>query len=225
MVLLLTAFRLAWPAFAYSIEDDARRGAPTRSCSRTSLFITCWVVARRSALLAPWIVRILAARAARSTRGARVVGLLAFSRRAWGAYTVVAIGIGRARAHAVQLGRLRAAAAVINVALCFALHSPVRDDRRRDRDGRLDGGAMFGLMAIHAQRVYPVPYQWRRALRSWAAPRSRSQRSGGRSTCPWRRLSFSMLALPAHPASARLLPPCGAAATAGCGVALVAAAR
>jgi uncharacterized membrane protein YfcA len=23
-------------------------------------------------------------------------------------------------------------------------------------------GAMFGLMAIHAQRVYPVPYQWRR---------------------------------------------------------------
>jgi hypothetical protein len=22
--------------------------------------------------------------------------------------------------------------------------------------------AMFGLMTIHAQRVYPVPYQWRR---------------------------------------------------------------
>jgi hypothetical protein len=30
--------------------------------------------------------------------------------------------------------------------------------------------AMFGLMAVHAQRVYPVPYQWRRvALVSVAA--------------------------------------------------------
>ena len=38
MVLLLTAFRLAWPAFAYSIDDDARRGGRTRTSSRTSSF-------------------------------------------------------------------------------------------------------------------------------------------------------------------------------------------
>ena len=30
IVLLLTAFRLAWPAFAYSIEDDARGAAHVR---------------------------------------------------------------------------------------------------------------------------------------------------------------------------------------------------
>ena len=36
MVLLLTAFRTAWPAFAYSIEsDDEAKGDVRRSCSRT----------------------------------------------------------------------------------------------------------------------------------------------------------------------------------------------
>ena len=50
---------------------------------------------------------------------------------------------------------------MINIALCFALIPPY---------GMIGAGiataasmgAMFGLMAIHAQRVYPVPYQWRR---------------------------------------------------------------
>jgi O-antigen/teichoic acid export membrane protein len=50
---------------------------------------------------------------------------------------------------------------VINIGLCFALIPPY---------GMIGAaiataasmGAMFGLMAIHAQRVYPVPYQWRR---------------------------------------------------------------
>ena len=35
IVFLMIAFRLAWPAFAYSIDDDARRSARTRSCSPT----------------------------------------------------------------------------------------------------------------------------------------------------------------------------------------------
>jgi O-antigen/teichoic acid export membrane protein len=92
--------------------------------------------------------------------GARVVGLLSFSAAAWGAYTVVAIGIGRARFTRFNWV-VSGAAAVINFALCFALVPPY---------GMIGAGiataasmaAMFGLMAIHAQRVYPVPYQWRR---------------------------------------------------------------
>ena len=32
MVLLLTAFRLAWPAFAYSIQDEREAGARTPTC-------------------------------------------------------------------------------------------------------------------------------------------------------------------------------------------------
>jgi len=64
-------------------------------------------------------VRLLTARP-EFYSGARVVGLLSFSAVAWGAYTVVAIGIGRARY--TQFNWVVAgAAAVINIGLCFAL--------------------------------------------------------------------------------------------------------
>ena len=157
-LLLLTAFRLAWPAFAYSIEDENEARRTYGYVLTYVLFVTCWV-SLALALLAPWIVRLLTARPEYYS-GARVVGLLSFSAVAWGAYTVVAIGIGRARY--TQFNWVVAgAAAVINVGLCFALIPPY---------GMIGAaiataasmGAMFGLMAIHAQRVYPVPYQWRR---------------------------------------------------------------
>jgi len=157
-LLLLTAFRLAWPAFAYSIEDENEARRTYGYVLTYVLFVTCWA-SLSLALLAPWIVRLLTARP-EFYSGARVVGLLSFSAVAWGAYTVVAIGIGRARY--TQFNWVVAgAAAVINVGLCFALIPPY---------GMIGAaiataasmGAMFGLMAIHAQRVYPVPYQWRR---------------------------------------------------------------
>ena len=157
-LLLLTAFRLAWPAFAYSIEDENEARRTYGYVLTYVLFVTCWV-SLALALLAPWIVRLLTARP-EFYSGARVVGLLSFSAVAWGAYTVVAIGIGRARY--TQFNWVVAgAAAVINIGLCFALIPPY---------GMIGAaiataasmGAMFGLMAIHAQRVYPVPYQWRR---------------------------------------------------------------
>ena len=60
MVLLLTAFRLAWPAFAYSIDDD-------REARRTYAFVLTYLVALTTwvatglALLSPWIVDWIAA--------------------------------------------------------------------------------------------------------------------------------------------------------------------
>ena len=59
MVLLITAFRTAWPAFAYSIEDDTE-------AKRTYAFVLTYLVAIASwlalalGLLAPWLVRLLA---------------------------------------------------------------------------------------------------------------------------------------------------------------------
>ena len=58
MVLLLTAFRMAWPAFAYSIEDD-------NEAKRTYAFVLTYLVVIASwlalalGLLAPWLVRLL----------------------------------------------------------------------------------------------------------------------------------------------------------------------
>ncbi|HLG07554.1 MAG TPA: lipopolysaccharide biosynthesis protein, partial [Gaiellaceae bacterium] len=55
MVLLLTAFRLAWPAFAYSIEDD-REARRTYGYVLTYLVLVTTWVATALALLSPWIV-------------------------------------------------------------------------------------------------------------------------------------------------------------------------
>ncbi len=58
MVLLLTAFRMAWPAFAYSIEDDdeAKR---TYAFVLTYLVLVATWLALALGLLAPWLVRLL----------------------------------------------------------------------------------------------------------------------------------------------------------------------
>jgi O-antigen/teichoic acid export membrane protein len=157
-LLLLTAFRLAWPAFAYSIEDEGEAKRTYGYVLTYVLFVTCWVSLALAAL-APWLVRLLTARP-EFYSGARVVGLLSFSAVAWGAYTVVAIGIGRARFTQFNWV-VTGAAAVINVGLCFALVPPYAMIGAAIAT-LASMGAMFGLMAIHAQRVYPVPYQWRR---------------------------------------------------------------
>jgi O-antigen/teichoic acid export membrane protein len=157
-LLLLTAFRLAWPAFAYSIEDEGEAKRTYGFVLTYVLFVTCWV-SMALALLAPWVVRLLTRRP-EFYEGSRVVGLLSFSAAAWGAYTVVAIGIGRARF--TQFNWIvSGAAALINFGLCFALVPPYGMIGAAIATA-VSMAAMFLLMAVHAQRVYPVPYQWRR---------------------------------------------------------------
>ncbi len=104
MVLMLTAFRLAWPAFAYSIEDDGEARRTYAYVLTYVTLVTTWV-ATALALLSPWIVQWIAAPAFEES--SRVVGPLAFSAVAFAGYIVVAIGVGRAEADAVQLGRDR----------------------------------------------------------------------------------------------------------------------
>ena len=157
-LLLLSAFRLAWPAFAYSIEDEREAKRTYGFVLTYLLFVTCWI-SLALGVLAPWLVRLLTSRPEYYS-GSRVVGLLSFSAAAWGAYTVVAIGIGRARFTQFNWV-VSGTAALVNFGLCFALVPPF---------GMIGAAisvaaamtAMFVLMTIHAQRVYPVPYQWRR---------------------------------------------------------------
>ena len=157
MVLLLTAFRLAWPAFAYSIADDdeARR---TYAYVLTYLTVVTGWVALALTLLSPWIVDVLAT--PEFAESARVVGPLAFSTVAYGAYIVVAIGVGRARRTQFNWV-VTGAAAAINVALNLALIPEY---------GMMGAAiatvAAYATMAVGmawwSQRIYPVPYQWRR---------------------------------------------------------------
>jgi O-antigen/teichoic acid export membrane protein len=157
MVLLLTAFRMAWPAFAYSIrdEDEAKR---TYAYVLTYLtLVTAWV-ALGLTLFAPWLVDLLAA--PRFAESSRVVGPLSFAAVAFAAYIVVAIGVGRIRR--TQFNWIvTGAAAVVNVALNLTLIP---------RYGMMGAAvatvAAYVTMAIGmawwSHRIYPVPYQWRR---------------------------------------------------------------
>jgi O-antigen/teichoic acid export membrane protein len=157
MVLLLTAFRMAWPAFAYSLEDD-REARRTYGYVLTYLvFVTSWG-ALALGLLSPWLVRVLAQ--PRFYEGSRVVAPLAFAFAVFGCYTVVAIGVGRARRTQFNWAAT-GLAALVNVALNLLLIP---------RYGMMGAAVatlaayavLFVAMTARAQRVYPVPYQWRR---------------------------------------------------------------
>jgi O-antigen/teichoic acid export membrane protein len=164
MVLLLTAFRMAWPAFAYSIEDDDEAKSTYAWVLTYLVALTAWV-ATALALLSPWLVDWLAA--PQFASASRVVGPLAFAAVAFGGYIVVAIGIGRQRRTQFNWV-VTGAAAVVNVTLNLALIPPY---------GMMGAAVatvaayavMFGGMAWWSQRIYPVPYQWRRVATATAA--------------------------------------------------------
>ena len=61
IVFLMIAFRLAWPAFAYSIEDD-REAKRTYPFVLTYLLFVCSWISLALGVLAPWLVDLLAPR-------------------------------------------------------------------------------------------------------------------------------------------------------------------
>jgi O-antigen/teichoic acid export membrane protein len=157
-LLLLAAFRLAWPAFAYSIEDEDEAKRTYGFVLTYLLFVFSWLAVTLG-LLAPWLVRLLTGRS-EFHEGARVVPLTAFGIAALGGYIVVSIGIGRARKTQFNWV-VTGVAALIDVALNFAL-VPSYGMIGAAIAGVAAYASMFVLMSLHAQRVYPVPYQWRR---------------------------------------------------------------
>jgi O-antigen/teichoic acid export membrane protein len=159
IVFLLMAFRLAWPAFAYSIEDD-REAKRTYPYVLTYLLFLCSWLSLALGLLAPWIVHVLAT--PQFYGGARVVALLGFAATAYAGYAVVVIGVGRARQ--TQFNWIvTGAAAALNIGLNVALIPPY---------GMIGAGIatlsayslMFAGMTWNAHRLFPVPYQWRRVV-------------------------------------------------------------
>jgi O-antigen/teichoic acid export membrane protein len=157
IILLLAAFRTAWPAFAYSIEDD-------REAARTYSFVLTYLVALTSwmalalGVLAPWLVRLLTTE--EFYEADRVVAPLAFAAVAFGAYIVVVIGIGRAR-RTRSNWIITGAAALFSVGVNLAL-IPEFGMMGAAVAGICAYGTLFLGMAWKAQRVFPVPYQWRR---------------------------------------------------------------
>ncbi len=158
LTLLLVAFRMAWPAFAYSIEDDSLARRAYGFVLTYLTFVACWI-ALALGLTSPWLVRLLTAQP-QFYAGSKVVAPLAFAGVAWAGYVVVAIGLGRTRRTQFNWV-VTGAAAALNVGLNLLLIPPY---------GMMGAAfatvaaysTMFLGMAWYAQRVYPVPYQWRR---------------------------------------------------------------
>jgi O-antigen/teichoic acid export membrane protein len=160
IIFLMAAFQLAWPAFAYSIRDE---GAARRTYSYVLtylLLITCWA-SLALGVLAPWIVDLLDPKG-QFERSAEAVPLLCFATAAYAGYSVLAIGVGRARQ--TQLNWVvTGVAALVNVALNVTLIP---------RYGMMGAAVatlaafvtLFVGMWLRSRRVYPVPYQWRRVI-------------------------------------------------------------
>jgi O-antigen/teichoic acid export membrane protein len=159
IVLLLTAFRTAWPAFAYSIQDEREARTTYGYVLTYVLLIVCWAALALGAL-APWIVHGLTTPKFFSAQ--RVIALLAFSNAAKAGFMVVSIGIGRARRTRFNW-IITGAAAVVNIGLNLAL-IPSYGMIGAAISTVVSFSFMFGFMAWHAQRIYPVPYQWRRVV-------------------------------------------------------------
>jgi O-antigen/teichoic acid export membrane protein len=163
MALALTAFRTAWPAFAYSIEDD-REAKATYAWVLTYVVLFMSWTATGLALLSPWLVDWIAAPAFSSS--SEVVGPLAFSVVLLSAYVVIAIGLGRTRRTQFNWV-ITGIAAIVNVSLNLTLIP---------RYGMMGAAVatiaayatMFVGMIWWAQRVYPVRYQWRRVFTAMA---------------------------------------------------------
>lgn len=154
---VMVAFRTAWPAFAYSIEDDG-------DARRTYSFVLTYLLAFASWLalalgaLAPWWVRLLTD--PRYQRAEKGVALLAFAGAVYAGYTVLAIGSGRARK--TQLNWVvTGTGAVVNVGLNFWL-VPAYGMVGAAISTAVAYVVLFAGMTWYAQNVYPVRYQWRR---------------------------------------------------------------
>jgi O-antigen/teichoic acid export membrane protein len=158
MVLLFTAFQIAWPAFAYSIEAEKEAKRAYSFVLTYLMLIAAWAAVGLS-LLAPWIVRLVG-RQPGYWPGATAVPALVFSSVFYAGFIVVTIAIGRTRQ--TQFNWIASvSAALVNFGLNLWLIPAY---------GML--GASYATLSAYvllmvirtwnAQKLYPVAYQWRR---------------------------------------------------------------
>jgi O-antigen/teichoic acid export membrane protein len=157
MVLLFTAFQVAWPAFAYSIEDEKAAKRAYSFVLTYLMFIAAWVAIALS-LFAPWIVHI--AQKPGYWPADAAIPALAYSSVFYAGFTVVTIATGRTRNT-----RFNWVAATLAAVANFTLNLWLIPAY-----GML--GAAYATLAAYAllmvvrtwnaQKMYPVAYQWRR---------------------------------------------------------------
>jgi O-antigen/teichoic acid export membrane protein len=158
LVLVFTAFQVAWPAFAYSIEDEDEAKRAYAYVLTYLMYVAAWAAVALS-LFAPWIVHLLG-RKPGYWPAQNAVPALMYSSVFYAGFIVVTIATGRLRQTKFNWV-VASAAALLNFGLNVWLIPAY---------GML--GASYATLAAyvalmlgrtwHAQRIYPVAYQWRR---------------------------------------------------------------
>ena len=164
ITLLINAFQLTWPAFAYSIRDDDEARRTYAAILGLYVAVMGWAVLGVG-LLAPWLLRVVAT--ARYAGATEAVVPLAAGTALYGTYYIAAIGAGRAK----RTGRnwlVALAAAAVDLA-CLAVLVPRYGIRGAGWSAFVAYLVMVVLMLAWSQRVWPVPYPWGRILRAAAA--------------------------------------------------------
>ncbi len=159
MVLLLAAFRAGWLAFAYSIEDDDRARRAYSFVLTYLLFVASWA-ALALALLSPWLVQWLTTPA--FFDASEVVPLLVFGAVALGGFNVVSIVLGRRKRtqfNWIATGAGAAVSVVLNLVLI-----PTYGIIGAAIANLSAFTVMFVVITWWSQRVFWVPYQWRRVV-------------------------------------------------------------
>jgi O-antigen/teichoic acid export membrane protein len=157
VALLVVAFQLAWPPFAYAIRDDGEARQVYRSVLTLWLLVSLAVVLPL-ALDRDWLVTKLAGDD--YLGAADAMALTALGLAFFGAYYVVGVAVGRVKK--TQLNWIVTGfAAIVNVALLIVLVP----DHGATGAGAASAIAYF-LMAIlmiaRGNRVFPVGYDWGR---------------------------------------------------------------
>ncbi len=157
VALLVTAFQLAWPPFAYGIKDDDEARVVYRAVLTVWLLVALAVVLPL-ALDREWLIAVLAGEKYRG--GADAMALSALGLAFYGAYYVVGVAVGRAKR--TQLNWVvTGIAAITNVVLCIIL-IPEYGAKGAGAASAVAYLLMAVLMVLRGSRVFPVRYDWPR---------------------------------------------------------------
>ena len=160
VMLLVNAFQLAWPAFAYSIKDDGEAKRTYAAVMSAYLALMGWAAAALI-LVAPWLLRLLVTE---PFYGAIVAVLpIALAAPLYGGYFIAAIGVGRVKKNRLNWTIVGVAVIVHVIALLVLV--PRYGIAGAGWSLFAAYGTMFVLMLWREHRVFPVPYRWFRIIR------------------------------------------------------------
>ena len=160
MVLLFTAFQIAWPAFAYSIEDEDEAKRAYSFILTYLILIAAWAALALS-LFAPWLSHWLG-RKPGYWPASTAIPALAFSSVFFAGFIVVTVGAGRTRRTGFNW-----IAMTVGAGLNFGLNFWLIPAYGMLGAAYATLAAWIVIMAIRtvsAQKIYPVKYQWRRVV-------------------------------------------------------------